>query len=45
MICGICGHESSIAMIVHHLATEHDVDPQEIADAEVIDWTLWEDDQ
>jgi hypothetical protein len=37
--CGICGHETSIAMIAVHLANEHDVDVSEIRDAPVIDRT------
>jgi hypothetical protein len=37
--CGICGKETSIAMIARHLITEHDIDPDDIADAEIIDAT------
>jgi hypothetical protein len=37
--CGICGHETSIAMIVVHLANEHNIDPAEIASAPIIDQT------
>lgn len=34
--CGICGKETSLAMIVVHLANEHDVDPDEIANAPIV---------
>jgi len=37
--CGICGYETSISMIVVHLANEHDIDPDEIASAPIIDRT------
>lgn len=37
--CGLCGHKTSIAMIATHLGLEHGIDPQEIADAEVLDGT------
>jgi len=37
--CRICGHETSLAMIVIHLVNEHDIDPAEIASAPVIDRT------
>lgn len=37
--CGLCGKETSLAMIVIHLANEHGIDPQEIADAPVVDRT------
>jgi hypothetical protein len=37
--CGICGHETSLAMIATHLATEHDVDVSEIKNAPVVDLT------
>jgi hypothetical protein len=39
VVCGICGHKTSIAMIVVHLANEHDIDPAEIAAAPIIDRT------
>jgi len=38
--CGLCGKETSVAMIARHLEDEHDIDPDEIADAPVIDRTL-----
>jgi hypothetical protein len=37
--CGICGRETSVAMIAAHLEREHGVDPREIADAPVVDLT------
>jgi hypothetical protein len=37
--CGICGHETSIAMIGVHLANEHDVDLSEIKNAPIVDLT------
>lgn len=33
--CGICGKETSIAMIGLHLIEEHDVDPDDLANAPV----------
>ena len=33
--CNLCGKETSLAMIVSHLAFEHSVDPDDIADAPV----------
>lgn len=44
VICGLCGHETSIAMIVRHLDVEHGVDPEDISNAEVIDATGSEND-
>lgn len=37
--CGLCGHRTSVAMIVTHLKEEHDIDPAEIADAPIVDST------
>ena len=37
--CALCGHETSVAMIAHHLVTEHDIDPDDIANAPIIDTT------
>ena len=39
MYCGICGHETSIAMIAIHLRDEHDVDVSEISNAPIVDLT------
>jgi hypothetical protein len=39
VLCHLCGKDTSIAMIAHHLATEHDIDPDEIANAEIVDAT------
>lgn len=36
VLCHLCGKDTSIAMIAHHLMTEHDIDPDEIANAPVI---------
>jgi hypothetical protein len=36
-ICGLCGHETSIAMIARHLEVEHDTDPSDIANAPIVD--------
>lgn len=37
--CGLCGKETSVAMIAKHLEDEHGIDPREIADAPVVDNT------
>jgi hypothetical protein len=31
--CGLCGHQTSIAMIQQHLVDKHDYDLHELADA------------
>jgi hypothetical protein len=37
--CGMCGYQTSIAMISRHLAEEHNIDPDEIASAPIVDLT------
>lgn len=41
VFCQLCAppHETSIAMIATHLVEVHGVDPQDIADAEIVDYT------
>jgi hypothetical protein len=34
--CALCGKETSIAMLAHHLVTEHDIDPEDIANAPIV---------
>lgn len=35
--CGLCGHQTSIAMITNHLERQHDINPGEIVDAPLVD--------
>lgn len=37
--CGICGKETSVAMIGRHLIEEHGIDPDDLANAPVLDLT------
>lgn len=37
VLCHLCGKDTSVAMIVHHLETEHGIDPEDIANAPVVD--------
>lgn len=34
--CGVCGKETSLAMIARHLVDEHDIDPEDIANAPIV---------
>jgi len=38
-LCHLCGKDLSVATIVDHLVREHDIDPDDIANAEVRDST------
>lgn len=42
--CELCGKDTSLAMAAHHLATEHGIDPEDIANAPVFDASELEDD-
>ena len=35
--CRLCGKETSVAMIVHHLEHAHGISPQQIIDAPIVD--------
>lgn len=37
--CRLCGKITSVAMIAHHLVTEHGIDPDDIANALIVDHT------
>ena len=37
VVCGICQHETSIAMIAVHLEREHGIDPSDLASAPIYD--------
>jgi hypothetical protein len=39
VLCHLCGKDTSIAMISYHLFAAHGIDPDEIADAPIIDET------
>jgi len=39
VLCHLCGGDFSIASIADHLIREHDIDPDDIANAEVRDST------
>lgn len=39
VMCGLCGKETSVAMIAWHLEHEHDIDPDDIANAPIYDRT------
>jgi len=39
VLCHLCGKDLSVATIVDHLVREHDIDPGDIANAEVRDST------
>lgn len=38
-VCEICGHQSSLAMILTHLNVEHGIEVDELATAPIIDLT------
>ena len=39
VLCHLCGKDTSVAMIAYHLFAAHGIDPDEWADAEVVDLT------
>jgi hypothetical protein len=39
VLCYLCGKDTSAAMIAHHLITEHDIAPEDIANAPIVDST------
>lgn len=39
VMCGLCDKETSVAMIVIHLRDEHGIEPEEIANAPILDET------
>jgi hypothetical protein len=39
VLCHLCGKDVSVATIADHLVAEHDIDPEAIANAPVIDMT------
>jgi hypothetical protein len=43
--CNLCNKTTSVVMIGHHLITEHGIDPEDIAFAEVVDLTDEEDER
>lgn len=38
-LCHLCGKDTSVAMIAYHLVHEHGIDPEDIANAPIIDGT------
>ena len=36
VLCHLCGNHTSLAMLAHHLETEHGLDPADLLDAEVV---------
>lgn len=36
VLCHLCGRNTSVAMIGHHLVSEHGLDPDDIANAPVV---------
>lgn len=39
VLCHLCGRDFSVATIARHLVDDHGIDPEDIANAEVVDST------
>ena len=39
VLCHLCGKDTSVVMIGYHLFAAHGIDPDEIADAPIVDRT------
>lgn len=39
VLCHLCGRDFSVATIVEHLTREHEIDPDDIANAPIVDST------